>query len=491
MQRKLIALVILACATLTLSCGQGPTFQAGAATADITPTGWPLALIGSFSFRPATSAHDPLNVRALVLDDGTTRLAIAVVDSCYVPRDILDAAKDQASQQTGIPTDKMLVSATHTHSAPPAKPGLGPKGPETEERTAKETKYSQQLIDGIASAITQADERRAPAEIGWGVTELPDEVFNRRWFMKEGTIAPDPFGGTTDRVKMNPGRAGDNLVRPAGQTDPEISVVSVRTADGRPLALLANYSLHYVGGIPGGQVSADYFGEFAKLIGERLAADGADENFVGILSNGTSGDINNINFTKPRVAREPFEKIQLVADKVADKAHEAYQAIEHRDSLELAMAEREITLEMRKPTAEGYEKAKQVLATEDESTLPRRAKPYARRAIRLYEGPDTTDIKLQAVRIGDLGITAVPFETFVEIGLKLKSESPLRPTFTIELANGANGYLPTPEQHEWGGYETWLGTNRVEKQASVKITETLLELLNTVAGDSGTALSGE
>ena len=147
------------------------------------------------------------------------------------------------------------------------------------------------------------------------------------------------------------------------------------------------------------------------------------------------------------------------------------------------MAEREITLDMRKPTAEGYEKAKQVLATEDESTLPRRAKPYARRAIRLYEGPDTTDIKLQAVRIGDLGITAVPFETFVEIGLKLKSVSPLRPTFTIELANGANGYLPTPEQHEWGGYETWLGTNRVEKQASVKITETLLELLKAVAGD--------
>ena len=77
----------------------------------------------------------------------------------------------------------------------------------------------------------------------------------------------------------------------------------------------------------------------------------------------------------------------------------------------------------------------------------------------------------------------MPFETFVEIGLRLKSESPLSPTFTIELANGANGYLPTPEQHEWGGYETWLGTNRVEKQASVKITNTLLELLELVAVD--------
>jgi hypothetical protein len=468
--------ICVGCVTLMSSCGQAPGLRAGAAAVDITPTVWPLALIGSFSYRPATSAHDPLHVRALVLDDGTTRLAIAVVDSCYVPREVLDAAKEQAAAQTGIPTDKMLVSATHTHSAPPAQPGLGPKGPETEERSANEKKYSQQLIEGIASAITKADQQRAPAEIGWAVTQLPDEVFNRRWFMKEGAIPPDPFGGTTDRVRMNPGRAGEDLVRPAGPIDPDISVLSVRTADGRPLALLANYSLHYVGGIPQGQVSADYFGVFANLIRERLAPDGADENFVGILSNGTSGDINNIDFTKQRVAREPFVKARLVANNVAEKTYEAYGTIEHRSSLQLAMAEREITLQMRKPSAEGYEKAKQVLATEDESKLPRRAKPYARRAIRLYEGPDTTDIKLQAVRIGELGITALPFETFVEIGLKLKKESPLRPTFTIELANGANGYLPTPEHHELGGYETWLGTNRVENQASVKITKTRIRL---------------
>ena len=481
-RRKLILLVVcLSCWTVTSSCGQAPGLQAGAALVDITPTIWPLPMVGSFSYRPATSAHDPLHVRAIVLDDGTTRLAIAVIDSCYVPREILDEAKNEAAKQTGIPADKMLISATHTHSAPPPGPGIGTRGPETEDLSANETKYSRQLIEGIASATTQADQRRVPAEIGWAVTQLADEVFNRRWFMKEGAIPPDPFGETTDRVRMNPPRASDDLVRPAGPTDPDISVLSVRTVDGRPLAVLANYSLHYVGGVPRGQVSADYFGEFADQIRERLAPEGTDENFVGILSNGTSGDINNINFTKPRGPREPFEQIRLVAGKVADKAHEAYQSIEHRSSLQLAMAEREITLQMRKPSAEGYERAKQVLATQDESELPRRAKPYAKRAIRLYEGPDTVDVKLQAVRIGELGITALPFETFVEIGLRLKRESPLQPTFTIELANGANGYLPTPEQHELGGYETWLGTNRVEKQASIKITKTLLELLETVA----------
>lgn len=471
-----VSLFVSMAFTLSCSTGSAPRLQAGAAAVDITPKVWPLPLIGSFSFRPAESAHDPLHVRALVLDDGATQLAIAVVDSCYVQRDVLDDAKQRASERTGIPASNMLVSATHTHSAPPAKPRAPYRIDRGEDLTANESKYSEQLRAGIADAITQAYETRAAAEAGWGSAPLPEELSNRRWFKKEGTIPPDPFGGTTDTVQMNPGR--NDLLRPAGPVDPEISILSVRTADGKPLALLANYSLHYVGGVPRGQVSADYFGEFARLITERL---GTSEGFVGILSNGTSADVNNIDFTGKRPRREPFEQIRIVAGKVADKSHEAYRAIEHRSDLTLAMAERILTLDRRKPTGEGYERAKKVLTVEDESTLPRRAKPYARRAIELYEGPETVDVKLQAVRIGELGITALPFETFTEIGLALKEKSPLKPTFTISLANGGEGYLPTPAQHEFGGYETWLGTNRVEKQASVKITETLLQLLDEVA----------
>ena len=85
--------------------------------------------------------------------------------------------------------------------------------------------------------------------------------------------------------------------------------------------------------------------------------------------------------------------------------------------------------------------------------------------------------KLQAIRIGDLGIVSSPCETFVETGLAVKKTSPLQPTFTIELANGYNGYLPTPEQHALGGYETWLGTSRVQKDASVLIVDQLLQML--------------
>ena len=89
---------------------------------------------------------------------------------------------------------------------------------------------------------------------------------------------------------------------------------------------------------------------------------------------------------------------------------------------------------------------------------------------------------VQAIRIGDLGIVSTPCETFVETGLAIKRESPLPLTFTIELANGYNGYLPTPSQHALGGYETWRAkSSYLAVDAEPKIRNRLLELLNEVA----------
>ena len=464
----------LALAAISCADKGGTAFRAGAAAVDITPQDWPLPMIGSFRYRPATGAHDPLNSRALVLDDGTETVAIALVDSCYIPRETLDEAKRKAQAATGIPTDRMLIAATHTHTAPPPAPGVGLRGPEPAQSMDKEERYSRQLIDGIAESIATAFERLEPAEIGWASTELPDEVFNRRWFMKEGTIPADPFGGTTDRVRMNPPAGSPDLVKPSGPVDAEVVALSIRTVAGKPLALLANYSLHYVGNIPAGLVSADYFGEFSRTIAASLQA---DDRFVGILSNGTSGNINNIDFTKRRSRKEPFEQVRLVAAKLADVVARAYGEIIHSRESRLAMEQVELTLARRKPTPQILDQSRTVLRgiTPSELTRPH---IYAQRAIALHDGPDDVSVVLQAIRIGDLGIAALPFETFVETGLAIKQASPLQQTFVISLANGAEGYLPTPEHHALGGYETWLGTSRVELHASEKIEEQLLTSLN-------------
>ncbi|MEA1952072.1 MAG: hypothetical protein U9N87_11850, partial [Planctomycetota bacterium] len=362
--------------------------------------------------------------------------------------------------------------ATHTHTAPRARDFPARKA---------DPKYVEQITQGIVEAVTKAKQNLEPAEFGRGSVDVPEEVFNRRWFMKPGGIVASPFFETIDKVRMNPPRGGKLLDRAAGPTDPEVSFVSLRSADGRPIALLANYSLHYVGGIPPKGVSADYFGEFAKLVEKRLGveADGQPQ-FVAIMSNGTSGDINNINFPHPRKKAGHFERMRAVAGRVAGAVTDTYPSVKHRRDVTLAMAQKTLKLNRRRPTPELVAKAKKMLSAENQKPISVYAKLYATRTLSLNEPPYTEELILQAARIGDLGITAIPCEVFAETGLDIKKKSPLADTFTIELANGHYCYLPTPRQHALGGYETWLGTCILEIEASEKIKAVLYDLLDRI-----------
>ena len=145
------------------------------------------------------------------------------------------------------------------------------------------------------------------------------------------------------------------------------------------------------------------------------------------------------------------------------------------------MIQREVTLKYRRPSAQDVAEAKSVLAVKDKEAiekLPRLAQNYARSVVSASERPeDTLTVKIQAIRIGDFAVCGIPFETFVEIGLDLKKRSPFPQTMVIGLANGRQGYLPTLEQHKLGGYETWIGTNQVQEDTSVILTDHLLEML--------------
>jgi neutral ceramidase len=455
---------------------QNKVFRAGAATSNITP---PLGegIVGGWGVPPATHIHDQLNARCLVLDDGESRLVFAIVDNVGINREVFDAAKRLIHEATGVPTDHMMMSATHTHSAISAG-GKGEKrrGWNYEEPLDEYQRFvARRISDGVQVAINNLQ----PARVGWGVGKVPKHLFNRRWKMKNPVV--NPFG-EMDQVMMNPGVRNPNLVEPAGPTDPEVSFLSVQSIDGKPIALLGNYSLHYVGGVPAGHISADYFAVFADRIQELLKADRQDPPFVGIMSNGTSGDVNNINFRGPSETHPPYAKMRIVADDVAQEVVRVYKTTQHHQWVPLQAAQSELTLKVRRATPQMLAHAEKVLAR-PESVEPahRHEDAYAQRITQMeQEWPDEVKIILQAFRIGDLGIAAIPFETFTETGLELKAKSPFKPTFTISLANGSYGYLPTPEQHALGGYETWLGTNKVEINATRKIVAELLDLFSKV-----------
>jgi neutral ceramidase len=456
----------------SLAPAQAP-LRAGAAASNITP---PLGepIVGNFTTPLATHIHDELHARCLVLDDGRTRLAIVLCDSVGIPRQVFDAARKAVQTETGLPGNHLLLAATHTHSATSARgdnPMVDDASPSDYQRF-----LTRRIADGVRRAINQLE----PAEIGWGVAEVPTQVFNRRWHLRPGVPLPNPLGGE-DKVRMNPGAGNPDLLEPAGPTDPQVSFVSVRSKQGRPIALLANYSLHYVGGVPEGHVSADYFAVFADRIGQLLDAERLEPPFVGIMSNGTSGDVNNINFRQKAKPLPPYRKMRVVADEVAEAVHRAHGSVAFSDDVSLGAASRELVLAVRKPDEAQLDYARKVLAKPKEEK-PRHVheRAYAERVLQLDRSPNEVSVMLQAFRVGDLGIAAIPFEVFTESGLAIKKQSPFPRTFTIELANGSYGYLPPPRQHALGGYETWMGTNRVEVEASDKIERTILELLQTL-----------
>lgn len=471
----MITAIVVSLVTYQLSFGQtaGKVFLAGAATSNITP---PLGelIVGGWEPTPARQIHDELHARCLVLDDGTTKLVIVICDNVGIPNEVFDAAKAELHKATEIPIANMLMASTHTHSATTAR------GESKVIQLDELTPYQQFLSSRIADGVRRAIGHLQPARIGWGSVLEPSEVFNRRWFVTDPSLASNPFGGV-DQVRMNPPRANPALDRQAGPVDPEVSFVSVQSVDGNPIALLANYSLHYVGGVPNGEVSADYFGYFARGIAKRLGASESTPPFVGMLSNGTSGDVNNIDFRIKNPKRYgSYEKMQEVAEKVADRVYEAHSGIEFHDWVKLSAASTQLTLKVRKPTEEMLAYFAELENATDETPRHRREAIYAQRIAKLLEAPDTVDVQLQTLGIGDLGIAAIPFETFTETGLELKEKSPRKKTFTIELANGSFGYLPTPRQHRFGGYETWLGTNYVQLDASERIVETLLGLFDSM-----------
>ncbi len=476
MMRQLGLIVCMAWITLCSTGCAKETFTAGAAKVDITPKRWPISVNGSMRDRKASGAHDRLHSRAMVLSDGQTRLAIAIVDSCMIYRKTMDRAKLIAAKATGINPASMLISATHTHTAPTVC-GVFQSDPDLQ--------YQQFLAQKMAESIIHADTQRVPAEIGWAVGSDPTQVFNRRWLVKDGASYENPFGDTGDKAWMNPGNNNPKVTKPAGPIDPEIPIIAVRCAGNhRPIALLANYALHYVGGVR--PLSSDYFGAFANKMERHLdpKLDKYHHPCIAMMSNGASGDINNINFalnTRPR--RKPYQQIQIVADSVAAQTIKAYQTIKFSNNVSLGSSERDIRLGVRKPTTTDLKKAKQILKTARRvgGQLIDRKAIYARETVKLDDYPDYVPVKLQAFRIGSLSITAIPCEVFVEIGLELKAKSPLKPSFTIGLANGYNGYLPTPEQHALGGYETWRArSSYLEVNASGTVVRNLLEMLNQI-----------
>jgi hypothetical protein len=477
---RLLLLALIVTASVTAADAPKALLMAGAATSNITPE-LGGEVVGGFAPYPCSNIHDELHARCLVLDDGKTKLALVVCDLLGLHRSVTEKARQLIEKESGIPAANVLISGTHTHSAVNA---LG--GPVRGYFSDLElTDYQKFVARRIADGVRRAVNLLRPAEIAFGAVDVPEHVHIRRWFLKEGSMPPNPFG-KIDKVKMNPGAGNPALVEPAGEPDPTISIIALREPGGRLISVYTAYSLHYVGGVTGADISADYYGVYCEALKKLQASGGNYPPFVAMMANGTSGDANNINFRNPQPGKKPYEQMRYVAEDVAAKVSVALQKLTWQSEAPLAAKYRELDVKWRAIPDDLIAWAKETEANAPRIQGGKADLPlaYAGRVQRLAKASPETKFPAQILRIGDICIGSSPCETFAETGVEFRKRSPFAKSFMVELAHGYYGYMPTPRHFELGGYETWPGTNNTESQASVKLMNTLLEMAAEVKSEA-------
>ena len=465
LSRFLCALVTLATCTETL-CAE---FQAGAAIVDITPTTLPVLVNGGVLSRSVGKVKTAVKARAFAFSDGNERIVSVIVDSCMMGRVLLDEVKAEASAQTGVPTNHILISATHTHSAPASMGCLG---------TDADPTYVPFLKARIIQSIRDALARLQPAEIGFGRIDASRFTALRQWIRRPDKIEKDPFGNPTVRANMHAGAKWENVTGEAGPKDPELSLISIRTTKGNPLAILANFSMHYFSDT---DISADYFGLFSEGLAAAVRSASAEsESVVAAMSHGCSGDIWRRDYTNPD-AWNPKLTIDEYADGLIQLARKALAEIQYSRPTSIAMQEARLPMTYRVPDAQRLEWAERIVREMGDRLPKNQVEVYAREQVML-NALQRTETVVQALRLGEIGIATTPCETYAVTGLKIKAASPLQNTMVIELANGGDGYIPPPEQHRWGGYNTWPARSAgLEVNAEPRITEAAIALLEKVS----------
>ncbi len=459
------------CATVALQTIDAKAgFRAGASATDVTPTNFPVIVNGGFLAKTADKVHDRLHARWLVLDDGRTRVALGVLDTCLIPAEFADAVKAQAEKLTGLTSDRIMLSATHTHSTPSLMQCLG---------TPPDTNYVAFVLPRIIAGLQRAVDNLAPARVGWATVPAPQHTHTRVWIRRPDRMLTDPFGERSVRANMHPGHQNPDALGPSGPSDPELTLLAVQSPDGRPRAVLANFAMHYFGAPA---LSADYCGAVAEKLGPLL---GAREDFVGLMSQGTSGDQHWMDYSQPKSVR----KLEDYAGELAGIAADAYKTIVFEAAPPLAMREKTLRIATRQPDAQRLAWARDLVAKMGDRPPKSQPEVYAREQLWLKDHP-IRDVKLQAVRVGDLGIATWPCEVFALSGLKVKLQSPLRPLMNIELANAEEGYIPPPELFPLGGYNTWACRSAgLETNAEPQIVDALLGLLEDVSGQRRRAVA--
>lgn len=419
------------------------TLRVGYADLDITPE-LGHTMPGYFEERRATGVLDPLRAKALVLTQGDTTLAIVALDLIGVEKPIADDIRGAVSRKTGIPTGRIFLHATHTHTG----------------ATVEEIK--DHLPGQVTEVVQQAlDKRVEESMVTLGTCEEHRIAFIRRYLMKDGT------------VRTNPGLGNPDIVRPIGQIDPNVYAITFTQSK----TLLASFGLH-LDCVGGTQYSADYPYHMTEAVKKEL---GSDWNVIYL--NACCGNVNHFNVNNPQ-QRSGYEGSRSIGQKLAESVLWA-----HRNGMAIPVdaigAKAEIVPTPARRIPEDLLKWAQEQMAADPAAASKRKfnEETPGRIIELAKVQDTPrPAEIIAFRIGPIGLVGLPAETFVEVGRDIKTHSLFDPTLVIGLTGGSMGYLPHPRGYDEVGYEGTIASARNARETGFLWSDTAARLLKELLG---------
>lgn len=412
--------------------------KAGAAQVDITPeVGTPMA--GYYYVRPAESVHDPLHAKALVLDDGETRVALVALDLISTTFDLVHDARKEVEAATGIPGDHVMISATHAHTGPVIGTQSASGGFGGDHELAR--RYRAELPAKIAEAVKQANEKRSPARLRAAHGSESSIAFNRRFHMADGSVG------------WNPGKLNPAIVKPAGAIDPDVPVLYFDSAaePRAPLATYVNYAVH-LDNVGGTAISADLPGVLARLLSDVKGAD-----MITLWTAGCCGDINHIDvaWAEPQGGHGNAARMGTI---LAAEVLRTWPKLAEVAPGKIRVRREVVPLDLPEVTSEDVEAARAVIARVKDGSAP---PPTFLEHVNAYKVLDVAgrdgkpwEVEVQVVALGDsVAWVSLPGEIFVELGLEIKRDSPFPHTIVAELANGIIGYIPARRAYNQGNYE--------------------------------------
>ncbi len=397
--------------------------QAGVCEVCITPPiGVELAGYGPRIDRYSTDIHDPLMAQVLVLDDGTQRCALAVLDVMGFGRAFTAAVRQQIADRTRIPAENIMVACTHSHTTPTLTP--------SRDWGMPDEPYVAMLVRHLTGAATAAEHRLTPVRIKVCSGEHHELAWNR----------------TSETL-----------------TDPTVTVLMLESLQGKPMALIVHYACHPVMLGPRSQISADYPGALRRHLQNRYPGS------VVLFVNGACGDIDPVS-NREVWGQATFEDVEA-AGQALGRTVEA--ALEQSEAVipDLHISHGQMTLPYQVPTLDEVQQQIRLYEAEagqDEThsekfedvtssvRIPRFWLRFWRdMEKRLQNGiqTDAETFELQAISIGkDLVLVAAPAEVYTRQGMAIRQFSPDARTMLICYANDLCGYIPPREAYETGSY---------------------------------------